>query len=207
MSHWPPYRAPMPDMGNSTSMANTVWAMQQTCERPLDKLLLMRIADGCGGSAIARFLMDDLSRFACASSEECAEALDSLAGHSLLQVVETGSEYTLAMPWWRPGAIRAPSSSPARKLQYKPSVRAALVEQQCARCWYCGCSLVGKDVPTPHVEHQIPLSRGGLDIIENLVAACGPCNQAKRDRTVEEYRDRLAARTGSAVRFHGEPGE
>ena len=35
------------------------------------------------------------------------------------------------------------------------------------------------------IDHIIPKVHGGLDIWENLVAACKPCNQKKGDRTLE----------------------
>jgi len=38
-----------------------------------------------------------------------------------------------------------------------------------------------------HVEHMLPRALGGDDDIHNLVAACAPCNLAKRDQTAIEY--------------------
>jgi len=53
------------------------------------------------------------------------------------------------------------------------------------RCCYCQTPLTldGRW----HVEHQMPRSLGGADEITNLVAACEPCNLAKRDRTALEF--------------------
>ena len=42
-------------------------------------------------------------------------------------------------------------------------------------CWYCG----GVATETDHV---VAKANGGTDDPENLVAACKPCNVAKRDR-------------------------
>ena len=37
-----------------------------------------------------------------------------------------------------------------------------------------------------HVDHMVPLSRGGGNEIENLVPSCRSCNAIKSDLTVEE---------------------
>lgn len=42
-------------------------------------------------------------------------------------------------------------------------------------CRYCGGS-------ADTVDHVVPKARGGSDDESNLVAACRPCNSAKRDR-------------------------
>jgi len=49
-------------------------------------------------------------------------------------------------------------------------------------CGYCGKH--GERRMT--VDHVIPKSKGGPPTWENLVAACGPCNTRKRDRTPAE---------------------
>jgi hypothetical protein len=53
------------------------------------------------------------------------------------------------------------------------------------RCHYCRAKLAldGRW----HVEHMVPRALGGGDDPLNLVAACGPCNLAKRDRTALEF--------------------
>ena len=39
-----------------------------------------------------------------------------------------------------------------------------------------------------HLEHKIPLSRGGTNKIENLNISCKHCNWSKGNKTEEEYR-------------------
>ncbi|HEX7687919.1 MAG TPA: HNH endonuclease [Burkholderiaceae bacterium] len=53
------------------------------------------------------------------------------------------------------------------------------------RCHYCGTALTldGRW----HVEHMVPRALDGEDSAPNLVAACVPCNLAKRDRTALEW--------------------
>ncbi len=59
-------------------------------------------------------------------------------------------------------------------------------------CYYCQGDLgvLGK-----HVEHMVPLSRGGLHDISNLCLACPDCNLSKGIKTAEEF---------SGKRYHNE---
>ncbi len=47
------------------------------------------------------------------------------------------------------------------------------------RCQYCGAA-------AENIDHVVPRSRGGEHVWENVVAACRPCNTAKRDRLLSE---------------------
>ncbi|KAK2701933.1 hypothetical protein QYM36_019434 [Artemia franciscana] len=49
-----------------------------------------------------------------------------------------------------------------------------------ASCGYCGAAADGFD-------HIQPLIRGGRHCVSNLIPACGPCNSAKRDKTLIEF--------------------
>ena len=51
------------------------------------------------------------------------------------------------------------------------------------RCLYCGFKLSRAELTRDHV---MPVSRGGTDRWENVVAACKRCNWQKDDRTPEE---------------------
>lgn len=55
-------------------------------------------------------------------------------------------------------------------------------------CRYCGVS--GEESVKWCVDHVVPLSRGGSNEPENLVACCFPCNSSKSDRLVSEWRGR-----------------
>lgn len=62
------------------------------------------------------------------------------------------------------------------------------IDQQEARCHYCG---EGLDFDGPNkwqVDHFIPLSRGGSNWPSNIVVACAGCNSAKGDKLPWEYR-------------------
>ena len=55
---------------------------------------------------------------------------------------------------------------------------------QRGKCAYCGCDLNGKY----HVDHIVPLSRGGTDYAENLTLTCPRCNLSKGDKLLSEWK-------------------
>lgn len=61
---------------------------------------------------------------------------------------------------------------------------AALLETQAGLCAYCS-----EDITAGfHIDHKMPLARGGTNWPDNLCLACAPCNQSKHTKTVEEFR-------------------
>jgi 5-methylcytosine-specific restriction endonuclease McrA len=61
-------------------------------------------------------------------------------------------------------------------------------------CDYCGKRLSWNNYAKHgkrgawHVDHSVPKSLGGTDLIRNLFAACIACNLEKSDRTGKYYR-------------------
>lgn len=64
------------------------------------------------------------------------------------------------------------------KLQYS---------SQKGKCWHCGKACNG----TYHIDHLIPLSRGGTDKASNIVISCPTCNERKHDKYTWEWNGRL----------------
>lgn len=62
-----------------------------------------------------------------------------------------------------------------------------IYDSQKGRCWYCLKPLNG----TYHVDHRIPLARGGSNAPENIVIACPTCNLSKGARLPQEWNGRL----------------
>ena len=60
-------------------------------------------------------------------------------------------------------------------------------ESQHGRCWWCMAALNG----IYHVDHLVPLSKGGHNSPSNLVVACPSCNQKKHARMPDEFAGRL----------------
>jgi HNH endonuclease len=62
------------------------------------------------------------------------------------------------------------------------SLRFRVLERDKFRCTYCGAT---PQHAALHVDHKTPLSEGGTNEIENLVAACADCNLGKGSNCVE----------------------
>lgn len=53
----------------------------------------------------------------------------------------------------------------------------------CDPCTYCG-----ETREQMHIDHVLPLAKGGTEHWWNLASACAPCNWSKNAKTVEEWR-------------------
>jgi 5-methylcytosine-specific restriction endonuclease McrA len=56
-------------------------------------------------------------------------------------------------------------------------------EMQKGLCAYCDCALNG----IYHIDHVVPISRGGSNSIENIVLSCPQCNLSKGAKTLSEW--------------------
>lgn len=63
-----------------------------------------------------------------------------------------------------------------------------MLQRQKRRCWWCGKNIKGNDY---HVDHVIPIARGGSNDIGNLCIACPSCNLKKGARLASEAFGRL----------------
>lgn len=63
-------------------------------------------------------------------------------------------------------------------MSIKPRLRFQVLTRDNYACRYCGAF-----APTAVlvVDHVVPKSKGGQDVLENLVTACEPCNSGKSD--------------------------
>lgn len=59
---------------------------------------------------------------------------------------------------------------------YTQSELKALLELTGCLCAYCGLR------PYQHLDHIVPVSKGGSSNIKNLLPACGYCNRSKGDK-------------------------
>lgn len=78
-----------------------------------------------------------------------------------------------------------------RRAMLAQTARYNVTDRDLSRLWSQhgnGCAYCGERSPSLHQEHVVPISRGGVDGIGNLVPACPHCNLAKGDWTVMEWR-------------------
>lgn len=65
----------------------------------------------------------------------------------------------------------------------KEDVEKIFVKQK-NRCYYCWNLLIGKDF---QIDHYIPISKGGLNLVENIKISCKFCNMAKLNHDPTEF--------------------
>lgn len=72
-------------------------------------------------------------------------------------------------------------------LRKKPSKdeKEALFSKQKGRCMYCGRKMT---IHHFHVDHKMPISRGGKHIMSNLQLICMPCHGRKGNMSNGEFR-------------------
>ncbi len=87
----------------------------------------------------------------------------------------------LVLNW--PLVIRLVTYVPLPRRLPLPLSRRTVLARDLYTCQYCG-EQPGRTELT--VDHILPRSRGGLTTWDNVVAACGPCNRRKGNRTPEE---------------------
>lgn len=79
----------------------------------------------------------------------------------------------------------------------------ALHQSQRGKCYWCNKD-VGMDF---HIDHYIPVARGGAHHISNLVLACEICNKRKSDRMPEVFRQILANEQTTVVEHESESSD
>ena len=149
----------------------------------------------CASGKLRAFRVGTMWRIPAAAVEEYEQCGNTgsgdLAGGSSSpgQTTDDGGAIVLthARPR-KPKAQRARSDRPASEERiadrfYGPAwaiMKAAVFDRDGEKCTYCG------DESGPfHLDHVVPLSRGGGNIYGNLVVACAKCNVAKGDKLLE----------------------
>ncbi len=72
--------------------------------------------------------------------------------------------------------------------RYTPEDLVRVVEAQGGCCFWCQVPLSGDY----HADHYVPLSRGGSNYQENIVAACPTCNTSRGAKMPDEFLEYLA---------------
>ena len=67
-----------------------------------------------------------------------------------------------------------------RRTRATPYSRSDVFTRWGGHCCYC-------DAPAEHLDHVTPLSRGGRDVLSNVVPACADCNLSKGALTLAEW--------------------
>ena len=131
------------------------------------------------GSPLAR---DVVNRLTCshvdASSADVEYAMERLTEFEIL-VFARLRRLRLAKSITSDGIVLVEHPS-ERRFRLKEK----LLEHHNRLCAYCGRQFNSKRLT---IDHIVPVSRSGSDLLENLVVACKQCNRTKGDRTPEEW--------------------
>ena len=105
---------------------------------------------------------------------------------------EENRAYAVAWRAAHPEEVRTQCRNRAARRRAAPGTHTAAdvaAQRTCqkGRCYYCG-EKVGRRY---HVDHVVPLSRGGSNGPENLVIACASCNLRKNAKLPHEFGGRL----------------
>ena len=62
------------------------------------------------------------------------------------------------------------------------------LKENSTKCYWCNCNLKNIKI---HIDHYIPLSKGGTHTISNLVISCATCNLIKKDKDPIKFANSL----------------
>ena len=103
-------------------------------------------------------------------------------GRARLSGIQSGTEVH--------GIIACEGKVIAQKQIVPPLTNRALFRRDQGTCLYCGANFSDSDLTRDHV---LPISKGGWDSWDNVVAACKRCNHFKGNRLVQESSMELMA--------------
>jgi len=83
---------------------------------------------------------------------------------------------------------------------FKFFIREALRKEQGFKCYYCERNFGKTKLTHCTIDHVQPVSRGGKDDWENMVAACYRCNVMKGNLNYEEFADFCRSLTEDKVK-------
>lgn len=63
----------------------------------------------------------------------------------------------------------------------------AFIRSRKSRCFWCGKKINGNNPKECHIEHIMPLNRGGSHSSGNIVASCPECNLKKKDKKPDDF--------------------
>lgn len=132
-------------------------------------------------------------------SEEVRKWMNELVKVKLVTHYEADGQHFIQHPNWnkfqtlrmdrmRRSDIPAPEGMEGKIMKLFPN-NANLPRELLIKIWDRdgeACRYCGKNQKPFHIDHVIPVSRGGKNTLENLVVSCEKCNTTKKDRLLEE---------------------
>lgn len=82
-------------------------------------------------------------------------------------------------------ALLAARRAPFARSPIRPGLRFAVLNRDQFTCQYCG-RRNGEPGVRLHVDHRVPVAKGGDNSMSNLVTACEECNLGKSNSSIRE---------------------
>jgi 5-methylcytosine-specific restriction endonuclease McrA len=125
------------------------------------------------------------------TTRQTRSAVGSTSVPGALPTLTRSARIALSMTSRQRGAISSPSGVlprddvaalylATRRRRAAPYSRSDVFARWGGQCCYC-------DAPSAHLDHVTPLSRGGRDVLSNVVPACADCNLNKAAFTLAEW--------------------
>lgn len=81
------------------------------------------------------------------------------------------------------------SNRKAKRLGIEGKLKTAdVMEAINAHGWHCDYCTRDLDIKALTIDHKTPFSRGGLNVIDNIVPSCSTCNKSKASKTAAEFK-------------------
>lgn len=151
------------------------WALQQTAISPIQKFVLLAIADNADGDGRSLCSQASISQYTNIDEADIPGIVSELAGLGLL-IRYPGSMYMLECG---PSQFQGYFSQPKKRIS--SSVRLRVFHRDGMACLRCGSDDIGK----LRADHVVPESKGGPATLENLQTLCEPCNSWKGVKSID----------------------
>lgn len=154
------------------SVRDMVWALQQRDIEPIEKFVLLALADNSQDGEVS---VSDIaiSQYTNVDPWDIHEVLAGLERAGKLSIA--GGTAFLAC---------GPEPKPAPRITKKPiphKLRFAVFARDDYRCLRCGC----ENEHLLRADHVVPESKGGEASLENLQTLCHSCNSWKGTKTID----------------------
>lgn len=160
---------------------------------------LQSYCKACALSANRTWAQENPGKRRAAASKSAAKAKSSGRAKSALTPAQRDRKNALRREWARknPDKVRAWNRTRVHRQRGggdmpPPEWIDALLCAQDARCPYCDALLSVRF----HVDHKVPISKGGTSDRHNLQLTCARCNLRKGARSDEDFRAILRRETG-----------
>ncbi|MEO1503139.1 MAG: HNH endonuclease [Pseudomonadota bacterium] len=159
-------------------------ALQHSKSKGVERLVLMSLSDDADNSWLFNSSVKSITVYANCSAQEAIEAVRALekSGELILEEFDNGIVGGfIAVGFEEPAKL----NDKMRKVPWDwAERREAVIQRDGYRCAYCE-----KQCYSPHVDHIVPVSRGGTHDLSNLTVACPACNLSKGDKLLSEWRE------------------